>query len=225
MLAGVAEGRRVQIFGDDYPTPDGTCVRDYIHVTDLADAHLRALAACRPGQHSVYNLGNGAGFSVREVIEVCREVTGADIGTDVAPAPGRRPGRAGRLVRQDPVRAGLAGREGPARHGRRRLASSPRPAANGESGPAAAQPSGDTAELFRSRFGGTPDGVWLAPGRANLMGEHTDYNDGYVLPFALGQGVTAAAARPGRAAADAVLPPGARRRGPRSRSTGWRPAR
>ena len=51
------------------------------------------------------------------------------------------------------------------------------------------------AELFSSRFGGTPDGVWLAPGRANLMGEHTDYNDGYVLPFALGQGVTAAAAR------------------------------
>ena len=56
-----------------------------------------------------------------------------------------------------------------------------------------------SGELFRSRFGGTPDGVWLAPGRANLMGEHTDYNDGYVLPFALGQGVTAAAARrPGR---------------------------
>jgi len=53
--------------------------------------------------------------------------------------------------------------------------------------------------LFRSRFGGEPDGVWLAPGRANLMGEHTDYNDGFVLPFALGQGVTAAAARrPGR---------------------------
>ena len=51
------------------------------------------------------------------------------------------------------------------------------------------------AELFRSRFGGEPDGVWLAPGRANLMGEHTDYNDGFVLPFALGQGVTAAAAR------------------------------
>ena len=52
-----------------------------------------------------------------------------------------------------------------------------------------------SAELFRARFGGTPDGVWLAPGRANLMGEHTDYNDGYVLPFALGQSVTAAAAR------------------------------
>ncbi len=53
------------------------------------------------------------------------------------------------------------------------------------------------AELFRSQFGGEPDGVWLAPGRANLMGEHTDYNDGYVLPFALSQGVTAAAARRG----------------------------
>ena len=61
--------------------------------------------------------------------------------------------------------------------------------------------------LFRSRFGGEPDGVWLAPGRANLMGEHTDYNDGFVLPFALGQGVTAAAARrTRRTAARAVLP-------------------
>ena len=85
VLAAVTEGRRVQIFGDDYPTPDGTCVRDYIHVADLADAHLRALAACRPGEHRVYNLGNGAGFSVREVIEVCREVTGADIGVEAGP--------------------------------------------------------------------------------------------------------------------------------------------
>lgn len=85
VLAAATEGRPVRIFGDDYPTPDGTCVRDYIHVTDLADAHLRALAATRPGQHRVYNLGNGAGFSVREVIEVCREVTGLDIGADVGP--------------------------------------------------------------------------------------------------------------------------------------------
>ena len=54
----------------------------------------------------------------------------------------------------------------------------------------------NAVELFRARFGGAPDGVWLAPGRANLMGEHTDYNDGFVLPFALGQGVTAAAAGP-----------------------------
>ncbi len=85
VLAAATGGRPVQIFGDDYPTPDGTCVRDYIHVTDLADAHLRALAATRPGQHRIYNLGNGAGFSVREVIEVCREVTGIDIGAEVGP--------------------------------------------------------------------------------------------------------------------------------------------
>ena len=85
VLAAAAQGRPVQIFGDDYPTPDGTCLRDYIHVTDLADAHLRALGACRAGQHRIYNLGNGAGFSVREVIEVCREVTGDDIGADVGP--------------------------------------------------------------------------------------------------------------------------------------------
>jgi UDP-glucose 4-epimerase len=83
VLASVTSGRRMQIFGDDYGTPDGTCVRDYIHVADLAEAHLRALAACQPGAHRIYNLGNGTGFSVREVIEVCREVTGSDIGADV----------------------------------------------------------------------------------------------------------------------------------------------
>jgi UDP-glucose 4-epimerase len=95
VLAAVTQDRRVKIFGDDYPTPDGTCIRDYIHVTDLADAHLRALAACRRGEHRVFNLGSGTGFSVREVIEVCREVTGADIGADVEP---RRPGDPAVLV-------------------------------------------------------------------------------------------------------------------------------
>jgi UDP-glucose 4-epimerase len=75
----------VRINGTDYPTPDGTCVRDYIHVGDLADAHLLALGACEPGRHRIYNLGNGAGFSVREVIDVCREVTGAEIVTEVGP--------------------------------------------------------------------------------------------------------------------------------------------
>jgi len=75
----------VKIFGDDYPTPDGTCVRDYIHVADLADAHLLALDGYEPGEHRVYNLGNGAGFSVREVIDVCREVTGQDIPAEVSP--------------------------------------------------------------------------------------------------------------------------------------------
>ena len=89
VLASAAAGGRVQVFGDDYPTPDGTCVRDYIHVTDLADAHLRALGACRPGQHRVYNLGNGTGFSIRQVIDVCAEVTGIEIEVDVT---ARRPG-------------------------------------------------------------------------------------------------------------------------------------
>ena len=202
VLAGLTEGRHVQIFGDDYPTPDGTCVRDYIHVTDLADAHLRALAACRPGEHRVYNLGNGAGFSVREVIEVCREVTGADIGTDVGPRrPATRPCWSPRPRRSSPSWAG--GRSGtcapwPPTPGSslRPVPTTPRAARSEERdaprsasrGPEASARQVRSAELFRSRFGGEPDGVWLAPGRANLMGEHTDYNDGYVLPFALGQG-------------------------------------
>jgi UDP-glucose 4-epimerase len=95
VLTAVAAGQRVQVFGEDYPTPDGTCVRDYIHVTDLADAHLLALAACRPGQHRVYNLGNGTGFSVRQVIDVCASVTGTPVGIDMA---ARRPGDPAVLV-------------------------------------------------------------------------------------------------------------------------------
>jgi UDP-glucose 4-epimerase len=80
VLAVAAGGKEsVNVFGDDYPTPDGTCVRDYIHVADLAAAHLLALGACAPGTHTIYNLGNGSGYSVREVIEVCREVTGHPI--------------------------------------------------------------------------------------------------------------------------------------------------
>ncbi|HVW39757.1 MAG TPA: UDP-glucose 4-epimerase GalE [Amycolatopsis sp.] len=83
----VATGRReqVQIFGDDYPTDDGTAVRDYIHVADLADAHLLALEHARAGVHSIYNLGNGTGFSVRQVIDACRKVTGHPIPAAVAP--------------------------------------------------------------------------------------------------------------------------------------------
>ena len=247
VLAGVTEGRRVQIFGDDYPTPDGTCVRDYIHVTDLADAHLRALAGlpARPAPR-LQPRQRGRLLGPRGD----RGVPGGHRRRHRrrrGPAPGRRPGRAGRLVREDPVRAGLAGGEGPARHGRRRLAVHPgaRPGPRGaglpggfggmdsprEGAESSPEPAMRAAELFRSRFGGTPDGVWLAPGRANLMGEHTDYNDGFVLPFALGQGVTAAAARRGPdrpepriAAADAVLPAGARGRGrDRARRAGPRP--
>jgi UDP-glucose 4-epimerase len=95
VLASVADGRPVRIFGDDYDTPDGTCVRDYIHVSDLADAHLRALAACQPGRHRIYNLGNGAGFSVLEVIGVCADVTGTVIDAEVT---ARRPGDPAVLV-------------------------------------------------------------------------------------------------------------------------------
>jgi len=73
----VASGARneLSIFGDDYPTPDGTCVRDYIHVADLARAHLLALDDARSGQAVIYNLGNGSGFSVQEVVDVVRRVT------------------------------------------------------------------------------------------------------------------------------------------------------
>jgi len=85
----------VRLFGDDYPTPDGTCVRDYIHVTDLARAHMLALAACVPGEHRIYNLGSGAGFSNLEVLGACREVTGRDIPSQFAP---RRPGDPAVLV-------------------------------------------------------------------------------------------------------------------------------
>jgi UDP-glucose 4-epimerase len=79
----------VSIFGDDYPTADGSCVRDYIHVTDLAAAHLLALGACSPGRHTIYNLGSGTGYSNFEVLAACREVTGLEIPAKVT---GRRAG-------------------------------------------------------------------------------------------------------------------------------------
>lgn len=93
LVLQVAQGRResVAIFGEDYPTPDGTCVRDYIHVDDLAQAHLLALEAARTGTHAVYNLGNGNGFSVREVVDVAREVTGHPIPAESAPRRGGDP--------------------------------------------------------------------------------------------------------------------------------------
>jgi UDP-glucose 4-epimerase len=95
VLAGAAQGNVVKIFGDDYPTTDGTCVRDYIHVSDLADAHLRALGACHPGRHLIYNLGSGEGSTVKQVVDVCRSVTGMDIPVEVVQ---RRPGDPAVLV-------------------------------------------------------------------------------------------------------------------------------
>jgi UDP-glucose 4-epimerase len=87
--AAAGEREFLPLFGDDYDTADGTCVRDYIHVADLASAHLLALAQGTPGEHRVYNLGNGAGFSNLQVIEAAREVTGRPVPVKLLP---RRPG-------------------------------------------------------------------------------------------------------------------------------------
>jgi UDP-glucose 4-epimerase len=101
LVLDVALGRRssIRINGDDYPTPDGTCIRDYIHVSDLADAHLLALAALGSGPEDqgplIYNLGNGKGFSVLEVIQSARRVTGHPIPAEIHP---RRPGDPAVLV-------------------------------------------------------------------------------------------------------------------------------
>lgn len=96
LVLKVALGQRdkIIIFGDDYPTRDGTCVRDYIHVTDLAQAHILALRALNQGS-CTYNLGNGEGYTVKEVIDVCRKVTGQTIPAEIGP---RRPGDPATLV-------------------------------------------------------------------------------------------------------------------------------
>ncbi|RRD63905.1 UDP-glucose 4-epimerase GalE [Fretibacterium sp. OH1220_COT-178] len=86
----------VTVYGDDYPTPDGTCIRDYVHISDLADAHLRALDHLRAGgEGGIFNLGSGAGYSVREMIEAARAATGHAIPVEVGP---RRAGDPARLV-------------------------------------------------------------------------------------------------------------------------------
>ncbi len=97
LILDVAAGRRagIKIFGNDYQTPDGTCIRDYIHVSDLADAHLLALSALNKQDRLIYNLGNGKGFSVQEVVESVRRVTGHPIPVELCP---RRPGDPAVLV-------------------------------------------------------------------------------------------------------------------------------
>ncbi|MEV1022300.1 UDP-glucose 4-epimerase GalE [Streptomyces sp. NPDC050264] len=118
LVLQVAQGGReaISVFGDDYPTPDGTCVRDYIHVADLAEAHLLAVDAARPSEHLICNLGNGNGFSVREVIETVRQVTGHPIPEVVAPRRGGDPAvlvasaaTARERLGWNPSRADLAG--------------------------------------------------------------------------------------------------------------------
>jgi UDP-glucose 4-epimerase len=97
LVLQTALGQRpeIAIYGDDYPTPDGTCIRDYIHILDLASAHLLALEGLSERSQMIFNLGNGAGYSVKEVIETAREVTGMPIPVRVTP---RRPGDPARLV-------------------------------------------------------------------------------------------------------------------------------
>lgn len=96
VFRALREGQRPQVFGDDYPTPDGSCIRDYIHVADLSEAHVAAAAACEAqtlGQ--VYNVGRGEGVSVIEVMDVVSQVIGRDVDVEVAP---RRAGDPAQLV-------------------------------------------------------------------------------------------------------------------------------
>jgi UDP-glucose 4-epimerase len=95
LKVALGQSDSVSIYGSDYPTPDGTCIRDYIHLADLVSAHLLALEALGESDRLIYNIGNGSGYSVREVIETARRVTGILIPAGESP---RRPGDAPRLV-------------------------------------------------------------------------------------------------------------------------------
>ncbi|MEV0073988.1 MULTISPECIES: UDP-glucose 4-epimerase GalE [unclassified Amycolatopsis] len=118
LVLQVATGDRahISIYGDDYPTADHTAVRDYIHVVDLADAHQLALRHATPGEHRIYNLGSGTGFSVLEVVESCRRVTGHPIPAEIAPRRAGDPSvlvasseKAGRELGWKPDRTDLDG--------------------------------------------------------------------------------------------------------------------
>ena len=106
LRAAAGDGPELAVFGTDYPTPDGTCIRDYIHVLDLADAHLLALAAGVPGTHQVINLGSGDGSSVREVLSTVATVTGREVPTREA---ARRAGDPPVLVASNEHAASLLG--------------------------------------------------------------------------------------------------------------------
>jgi UDP-glucose 4-epimerase len=106
-LAAAADpSRSLALYGTDYPTPDGTCIRDYIHVVDLGAAHQRALAAVTPGAHHVVNLGSGRGYSVREVLDTVREVTGLKLAVHEEP---RRTGDPATLVAANDLAETLLG--------------------------------------------------------------------------------------------------------------------
>ena len=106
LRAAAGSGPAMPLFGTDYPTPDGTCVRDYIHVADLADAHLRALAAATPGTHHVINLGSGDGHTVREVLDTVKDITGNAVPVTESE---RRPGDVAVLIASNAKAAELLG--------------------------------------------------------------------------------------------------------------------
>jgi UDP-glucose 4-epimerase len=107
VFQAIDAGERPKVFGDDYPTPDGTCIRDYVHVADIAAAHLTAARALDDGTDSAtYNIGRGEGSSVLEVLDVISKVTGVELDPEVV---GRRPGDPARVVAAvDRIREGLA---------------------------------------------------------------------------------------------------------------------
>jgi UDP-glucose 4-epimerase len=100
LQAALGRREKVVVFGDDYPTADGTCIRDYIHVQDLVEAHIRVMEALEPGDRRVYNLGIGQGYSVKQIVDAARRVTGADFKVEMGP---RRPGDPASLY-SDPSR-------------------------------------------------------------------------------------------------------------------------
>jgi UDP-glucose 4-epimerase len=106
LRAAAGNGKEMALFGTDYPTADGTCVRDYIHVIDLGEAHLRAIGAAEAGTHHIVNLGSGRGHSVREVLDAIGQVTGAPVPVVESP---RRPGDVATLIASNEKAANLLG--------------------------------------------------------------------------------------------------------------------
>jgi UDP-glucose 4-epimerase len=106
LSAAADDTKTLSLFGNDYPTPDGTCIRDYIHVVDLADAHQRALGVGEPGVQHIINLGSGRGYSVREVLDTVRAVTGRPLAVHEEP---RRAGDPATLVAANDLAAELLG--------------------------------------------------------------------------------------------------------------------
>ena len=156
------------MYGTDYPTPDGTAVRDYIHIEDLATAHLLALDGARASEHRVFNLGNGNGFSVREVVAAVGAVTGRGIGTKEAP---RRPGDPPMLVASatGSVRSSAGSRASrgsrrwsrtPGRSPRRIRTATQSRSASSSSAAARTSSGGCEASIFRIR-----SGSWAASSR------------------------------------------------------------